>query len=67
MALDEKSETFIVYMVSLNPTPGIYPDRAVQIVSLLIERVRIPNKYSDFADVFSEEKTLVLLEHTELN
>ena len=66
-ALDEKSETFVVHVISLNRTPGIHPDRAAQIASLLAEEVRIPDKYSDFANVFSEEKALVLPEHTELN
>ena len=54
-------------MASLNLTPRIHPDRAVQIASLLAEEVRIPDEYSDFADVFSEAKALVLPERTELN
>ena len=67
MALDEKSETFVVHVAAFNLTPGIYPDRAAQIASLLAEKVRILDEYSDFADVFSEEKTLVLPERTEFN
>ena len=66
-ALDEKSETFVIYVAALNLTPGIHPDRAAQIASLLAEEVRIPNKYSDFAEVFSEEKALVLPERIKLN
>ena len=66
-ALDENSETFVDYVVSLNLTPGIYPDRTAQIASLLAEEVRIPDEYSDFANVFSETKALVLLERTKLN
>ena len=54
-------------MISFNLTPGIHSDRAVQIASLLAKEVRILDKYSDFADVFSEEKALVLPEYTELN
>ena len=46
---------------------GIYPDRKAEIASLLTEEVKIPNKYSDFANVFSEEKALILLKRTELN
>ena len=65
--LDEKSETFVVYMAALNLTPGIHPNRAAQITSLLAEEVRIPDKYSDFTNVFSEVKTLVLPECTKLN
>ena len=66
-ALDENSETFVVHVASLNMTPGIYPDRAAQIASLLAKEVRIPDKYSDFANVFSEAKALVLPERTKLN
>ena len=66
-ALDEKSRTFVVYVASLNLTPGIHPDMAAQIASLLSEEVKIPDKYSDFTDVFSKEKALVLPERTKLN
>ena len=66
-ALDEKSETFVIHVVSLNLTPGIHPDKAAQIASLLAEKVRIPDKYSDFTDVFSEAKALVLLKCTKFN
>ena len=66
-ALDEKSETFVAHVASLNLAPGIHLDRAAQIASLLIEEVKIPDEYSDFTDVFSEKKALVLPERTELN
>ena len=65
--MDEKSETFVVYVTSLNLTPGIHQDRAAQIAFLLAKDVRIPDKYSDFADVFSGKKALVVPERTELN
>ena len=67
VALDKKSETFFIHMALLNLIPGIYPDRTAQITSLLIKKVRIPDKYSDFANVFSEKKALVLSERIELN
>ena len=67
VALDENSETFVVHVASLSLVPGIHPDREAQIAFLLIEEVKIPNKYSDFTDVFSEEKALVLPEHTKFN
>ena len=67
MALNEKSESFVVHVASLNRTPGIHPDKATQIASLLAKEVRIPDKYSDFANIFLEEKVLVLPERTELN
>ena len=66
-ALDKKSETFVVHMASLNLAPQIHPDKTALIASLLIKQVKIPNKYLDFANVFLEEKALVLLERTEFN
>ena len=54
-------------MASFNLAPGIYPNRAVQIAFLLTKEVKIPDEYSDFTDVFSEEKALVLPECTKLN
>ena len=66
-ALDENSETFVVHVASLNLTPKIHPDKAAQIASLLVKKVKIPDKYSDFADVFSEAKVLVLPKRTKLN
>ena len=66
-ALDEKSETFVAHVASFNLAPGIYPDRAAQIASLLTKEVKIPDEYLDFTDVFSEEKALVLPERTKLN
>ena len=59
--LDEKSEIIVVHMASFNLAPRIYLDREAQITSLLTEEVKIPDKYSNFTDVFSEEKALVLL------
>ena len=54
-------------MASLNLIPGIHPDKAAQITYLLIKKVRTTDKYSDFADVFSEAKILLLPERPELN
>ena len=65
--LDENLETFVVHVVSFNLTPRLHLDRAAQIASLLAKEVKISDEYSDFADVFSEEKALVLPECTELN
>ena len=64
-ALDENSKTFVIHIASVNP--GIHPDREAQIVSLLTKEVKIPKDYSDFTNVFLEEKTLVLSERTKLN
>ena len=65
--LDENFKTFVIYVAPLNLVPRIHPDREAQIASLLTKEVKIPDKYSDFTDVFSEEKILVLPERTELN
>ena len=67
--LDENFGTFDVYVIFFNlvPDPRIYSDRAAQIASLLIEKVKIPNKSSNFVNIFSEDKALVLLERTKLN
>ena len=62
VAFDEKSKILVVYVASFNLASGIHLDRAAQIASLLIKEVKILDKYSDFIDVFSEEKTLVLPE-----
>ena len=65
-ALDEKSETFVIHVTFPNLVPRIHLDKAAQIASLLTEKVKILDEYSDFTDVFSEEKALVLPERTEL-
>ena len=69
MALNENSKTFVVYVFSLNLAlvPRIHPDRAIPIASLLTKEVKIPKKYSDFTNIFLEEKALVLPEQTEFN
>lgn len=70
-ALDENVEVFVVHITFLNlskkPTIIIYPVKEAQIVLLLIKEVKIPNKYSNFSNVFSEKKALELLEITNLN
>ena len=67
-ALDENVEAFVVHVtsLSLNSMP-IHPAREAQIASLVIEEVQIPSEYSDFSDVFSEERASILPEATELN
>ena len=65
-ALDEHVEAFVVHVTSLS-TMAIHPAREAQIASLVAEEVQIPSEYSDFSDVFSEEKASILPEATELN
>ena len=40
----------------------VHSDRDAQIASLLMEEVKILDKYSDFVNIFSEKKALVLPE-----
>ena len=54
-------------MAYFNLTPRIHLDKVAQIVFLLAEEVRIPDKYLDFANVFSKANALVLPECTKLN
>ena len=67
IALDENSETFNIYVASFNLTPGLHPDKAAQIAFLLTKKNKILDKYSDFANIFSEKMFLVLSERTKLN
>ena len=67
MTLDENSETFVVHIVFPNLIPGIYQHKEAQIAFLLIKKVKILDKYLDFANVFLEKKALVLPKRTKLN
>ena len=46
---------------------AIDPARKTQIILLVAKNVQILIKYSDFLDIFLEEKALILLETTNLN
>ena len=65
--MNEKSETFFAHVTSLNLIPEIHPDKMAQIASLLTKEVKIPDEYSDFTNVFSKKKALVLPKCTKLN
>ena len=56
-ALDENIEAFVVHVTSfsLNLMP-IYPAQKAQITLLVNEKMPIPSEYSDFSDIFLEEK-----------
>ena len=45
----------------------IYSAQKAQIALLVAKEVKIPTKYSDFSNVFLEEKALILLKITKLN
>ena len=64
--MDEHVEAFVVHVTFLS-TMATHPARKAQIASLIAEEVKIPTNYSDFSDVFSEEKVLVLPEIIDLN
>ena len=55
-----------VISLSLNSMP-IYLAQKAQIALLVAEKVQFPIEYSDFLDVFLEEKALILPEATEFN
>ena len=67
MALDENFETFIIHVIFFNLALRIYPNKAAKIAFLLKEKVKILDKFSDFANIFLEEKALVLLKCLKLN
>ena len=48
-------------------TIAIQPAKKAQIALLAAKKVKIFIKYSDFSDIFLEEKALILLEATEFN
>ena len=67
-ALDENVEAFVVHVTSLSLNSiAIHPAREAQIALLVAKEAKIPTKYSDFSDVFSEEKASILPEATEMN
>ena len=68
-ALDENIEAFVVHVssLSLGSKMTIYPAWEAQIAFLVTEKVTVPAKYSDFADVFFKKSAKVLLKRTGIN
>ena len=64
--LDKHVKAFIIYITTLL-TIAIHLAKKAQIASLFTKKIQILSKYSDFSDVFLEEKFLMLLEATNLN
>ena len=58
--LGENVETFVMHVTSLsfNLIP-IYPAWKAQIILLVIKKVQILSKYSDFSNVFLEKKASI--------
>ena len=66
--LDENVKAFVVHVTSFsfNLMP-IYLAQKAQIALLVAKEVKVLIKYSDFLDVFLEEKALILPKVTEMN
>ena len=66
-ALNEDIKIFLVYVASLTLKITIHLAREAQIVLFITEKVTVPAKYLDFADVFSKKLAEVLPERTDIN
>ncbi len=68
VALDENSETFVVYVATLETTM-IHPSRVAQIAALQWDKapIEIPAEYFDYVDVFSSDLVMELPENTRIN
>ena len=78
MVLDAESKMFMVYIAALEaPEMTIHPSQTAQItgggpMQITTSKqdealTKVPTKYSDFSDVFSEKKVLILPKKTEFN
>ena len=68
--MDENIEAFMVHITFIRlkkPTILIHLAREAQIASLLSKKVTILDKYSDFSNVFLEEKASMLPKIIKLN
>ena len=68
-ALDPDQEAFVVYVATFFSSMEVYPDRKVQVATLIADEapVAILAEYSDFENMFSKESAAILPEHTEIN
>ncbi len=70
-ALNPKYEAFVVHVATLSVNSGdeVHPSRRAQIAHLKADEapIKVPSKYTDFADVFSPKLAIELSEHTEIN
>ena len=67
--LDENSETFVIYVVTLEAETSIYSSQIAEIAALQWNKAptEIPVKYSDYADIFSSDLAMELPENTRMN
>ena len=69
VALDPNREVFLVHVATITSQMAIHLTRQAQIALLQAEiaSVTVPEEYSNYADVFSENLAMVLSEHTKIN
>ena len=68
--MNKNSETSVIHIASINIAlvlVSVHPNKEAQIASLLTKKVKIPDNYSDFVDIFSKKKALILPKCIELN
>ena len=65
--IDENVKAIVVHVNSLGLRMSIHPARKAQFALLLTEKVTMPTKYLDFADVFSKKSANILLDWTGAN
>lgn len=53
-ALDPSEKAFVVLMAYLKAKMSLYPTWKAKIALLLAKKFTVPNKYLDFADIFSK-------------
>ena len=69
-ALDPEHETYVVHIASLSSSPlDFYPSWRPQIFGLIAKKAptKIPDKYANFADVFSLDLASELHKYTKIN
>ena len=77
-ALNPESKTFIIHVTSLSSDASpssfllklnIHPSHRIQVSDLIVKKapIKVPGKYSDFADVFSLDLAFKLSKYTGIN
>ena len=67
VSLDKNIKAFVVHVSSLELRITIYLARKAQMAFLLAEKVIVPAKYLDVADVFSKKSANILAKQTRVN
>lgn len=68
IAINKNIKTFVVYITSLSLSLIlIYWVKKAKISLLIIEKIKIFNKYLDFINIFSEKKASILPKITKFN